>query len=197
MDGLILILALTVFSFGYYAYYIFKQKQVYKPLDWKDLALIKMKLQLITPRQFEVFCTSLFTLRGEHAETTQTTGDFGRDIIVYHKDGSKTFVECKLYDKEKCSVVTRPIAMKLAGSMWHEKKNKGVKVKGMIITTSRFTDDCKEYCKDMGIELVDTNGILKMCEEIGTTKVLLALDITKSYLLEEEYIIEQENMELA
>lgn len=198
MEGFIfLIIVLMIILINYLYIRFLSQRKLFKKrdFDWKDIALLKMRLQLMTPREFEVFVCELFSLQGYDAIVTKATGDGGKDVIVYNKDGTEIFIECKLYDKEKDSTVSRPIAMKLMGAIAEEEKLTGKKVKGMIFSTARFTKECEEYCKFMGIKMIDINGILNLAQEIGTDGVLLAANITPSNVFEND--LEEEKEQLA
>ena len=157
----VILLFITIWGITGLKYLIkFKNTEEYENPLWKDLMLIKMRLQLMNSREFEVFCGELLMLLGYNVIITKTTRDEGKDIVIYNTDKSETFVECKLYDEELNSIISRPIAQKLVGAMRHEEVMKNIKVNGTIITTSRFTDEAKEYCDDMGIIMINTNKIL-------------------------------------
>lgn len=172
------------------------KKQTSNPL-WKDLMLIKMRLQLMNPREFEMFCGELLMLQGYDAVVTKATQDEGRDIIIYHQDKSETFVECKLYNAELNSIISRPIAQKLIGAIRHEEVMNDIKVKGIIMTTSRFTEEAKEYCLDMEIKMIDTDEILNIVQTLDIEKVLYAVGVSPIGLTgnseeENELVMEQE-----
>jgi restriction system protein len=149
-----------------------------------DLWLIKEKLKLMQPREFEEFCNNLWRMHGYHSILTSATNDFGRDIIL-KKDKETIFVECKhwRYDDEGFgSKVSRPIGMKLKGSMDYGIDGKTRVEKGIIMTTSEYTDECLEYCQVMGIECYNMNDIMEMVKNIGTINVYDKLGIKPSYI---------------
>jgi hypothetical protein len=187
MEGAVIIILLVIIPFVYYRYWNKKNKDRYTSITWKDLLLIKQWLALCSPRDFEVFCTMLYTLKGERAIATYGTNDFGRDIIIYSINGTETLIECKLCNIMKTSDVDQSIAQKLAGSMWHESKRIGNKVFGKIITTGNATEEAREFCDFMGIEIIEIDGIMKLIESVGSSKVLLACGIVPSCLEDKHY----------
>jgi predicted helicase len=181
----VILLFITIWGITGLKYLIkFKNTEEYENPLWKDLMLIKMRLQLMNSREFEVFCGELLMLLGYNVIITKTTRDEGKDIVIYNTDKSETFVECKLYDEELNSIISRPIAQKLVGAMRHEEVMKNIKVNGTIITTSRFTDEAKEYCDDMGIIMINTNKILDIVQILNMNDVLCAAGLMPSNVTE-------------
>ena len=181
----VILLFITIWGITGLKYLIkFKNTEEYENPLWKDLMLIKMRLQLMNSREFEVFCGELLMLLGYNVTITKTTRDEGKDIVIYNTDKSETFVECKLYDEELNSIISRPIAQKLVGAMRHEEVMKNIKVNGTIITTSRFTDEAKEYCDDMGIIMINTNKILDIVQILNMNDVLCAAGLMPSNVTE-------------
>lgn len=160
------------------------RRHKYDKLTWKDIVIVKQYMQMCSPREFETFCAMLFSIQGMRTHLTDPTDDLGKDIIVYPNDYKEYHIECNLYDPESNNKVTRVIAQKLAGSICYEQKRTSRQVCGLIMTTSEFTHDCNEYCRDMGIEMYGTERILRMVERIGTSKVLLACGISEDYVPE-------------
>jgi hypothetical protein len=68
--------------------------------------------------------------------------------------------------------------------MRHEEVMKNIKVNGTIITTSRFTDEAKEYCDDMGIIMINTNKILDIVQILNMNDVLCAAGLMPSNVTE-------------
>lgn len=100
-------------------------------------------LYTITPRQFEQVVADLLSDMGWEVELTPETRDGGKDILAYRDTGLGKFlclVEAKRYNK------TRPIRVELIrqlyGTLNHHKANMA-----MLVTTSRFTKDSKEFQK--------------------------------------------------
>jgi len=113
----------------------------------------------MSPREFEIFCSNLYELRGYRAIITSGSNDGGKDIILF-KYGKKYYVECKRY---KNSIVGRPIAQKLAGALIGD----GISPKnGIITTSSKFSKECVNYCNGVGIVCHDLNSIIDILNRI-------------------------------
>jgi hypothetical protein len=100
-------------------------------------------LYTITPRQFEQVVADLLSDMGWEVELTPETRDGGKDILAYRDTGLGKIlclVEAKRYNK------MRPIRVELVrqlyGTLSHHKANMA-----MLVTTSRFTKDSKEFQK--------------------------------------------------
>ena len=101
---------------------------------------------------------------------TPKSNDKGKDIIMRFEDNNKSYpvvVECKHQN-----FVGRPVVQKLQGAMLHEKKNSEF-IKGIIVTSGKFSPTVDEYIKEinkdysstMKIELIDGKRLKKLCEK--------------------------------
>lgn len=94
-----------------------------------------------TPREFEEMVCELLDKQGHNVKLTKQTRDGGKDVIVVQKSILGEFciyVECKKYDK------SNPISVSLVRELYGTITADTVTA-GMIITTSYFTKDAKEY----------------------------------------------------
>ena len=95
----------------------------------------------ISSREFEEMVCELLDKQGYNVKLTKQTRDGGKDIIVVQKSVLGEFciyVECKKYDK------SNPISVKLVRELYGTVMADDATA-GMIITTSYFTRDAKEY----------------------------------------------------
>lgn len=196
---IIIVLFVVVVLLGYELITTKKDMKILMNLKPRDLWLIKERIKLMSPRDFEAFCACLYRMLGYRAILTEATADGGKDVIL-EKNGEFTFIECKhwkdCYDKNinesdgqyhdiderigSAFAIGRPIAQKLRGAMDYGFNGKTPIKRGIIFTTTRFTMECQEYCKAMNIEMVDTDKIMEMVKEIGTTKLYSAVGITRA-----------------
>lgn len=199
MEGLVMVLMLTVVGLTYLLFDSYKKYDDARQLTGRDLWLIEERIKLMSPRDFEVFICSLFRMLGYRAELTPPTNDMGRDVILQDKNGEYTFIECKHWKDcidrnisendgqyhdidERVGYATpigRPIAQKLKGSMDYGFDGKKAVNKGIIMTTTRFTNECREYCKAMNIEMYELEDIMKLVEKVGTEKLYVAVGIKR------------------
>lgn len=112
-----------------------------------------------SPYEFEEMVCELLNKQGYHVKLTKQTRDGGKDIIIVQKSILGEFcvyVECKKYD------TSRPISVRLVrelyGTITHDNATAG-----MIITTSYFTKDAKEYTEQIRhrMTLKDYNDLVQ------------------------------------
>lgn len=126
---------------------IVPSKDVIKDVTIISESLLKKSIenpQIIhsfSPYEFEQMVCELLDKQGYNVKLTKQTRDGGKDIIIIQKSILGEFciyVECKKYD------VSRPISVgfvrELYGTVMVDNATAG-----MIITTSHFTKDAKEY----------------------------------------------------
>lgn len=110
------------------------------------------------PTDFEAFCANLYRSLSWRAQTTPAVRDGGFDISLRRPDGLRYIAECKCYAQQ--NHVGRPVLQKLLGANAIEHAD------GMIvITTSSFTPDAKEFASQTGIELVDGAKLTRLCRQ--------------------------------
>ena len=80
------------------------------------------------------------------AEVTKKSSDFGADIILTDKDGSRMCVQCKQYSK--------PVGVKAVQEVIGAKVYYGCS-RAAVITTSTFTPAAKELAQRSGVELYE------------------------------------------
>jgi Restriction endonuclease/Topoisomerase DNA binding C4 zinc finger len=101
----------------------------------------------LTPGEFEEIVGDMYRKFGYEVERTPMTNDFGRDLIL-KKDGKKTFVECKRYDRDS-PIGRRPLQL-FYGVMVNMKADAGI-----FVTTSSFAKTAVNFAGETGIKLID------------------------------------------
>lgn len=105
----------------------------YRNLTIQDYRILEDTITSMDGREFEIFCAKLFKLLGyDKIHLTKCTSDKGRDIII-EKDNTKSFVECKAWDKDK-SLIGREVLQKLIGSCLMDTNVHHC----IVITTSKY-----------------------------------------------------------
>jgi len=112
--------------------------------------------------EFEQFVADLLRAMGfKKVSLTPITGDEGKDIVAYLPDplGNlvKYYVECKHWGEH--NKVGRPVVQRL-----HSVITEGQSAsKGIIVTSSDFTDPAKEWAKRVGnIDLIDGERLVEL-----------------------------------
>jgi hypothetical protein len=115
----------------------------------------------MTPQEFESAMTQLLNLLGYRAETTQLTADGGIDIWASDPRpivGGRIIVQCKRYGAS--STVGEPVVRDLFGLVHAHAISKGV-----IITTSTFTNAAKKFAIGKQVELIDGQQLLAIIQQ--------------------------------
>jgi Holliday junction resolvasome RuvABC ATP-dependent DNA helicase subunit len=104
--------------------------------------------------EFEKLITSMLGRMGFRAEMTRATGDGGIDIVA-HLDkpivGGRYLIQCKRFTGQ----VGAPIVREFYGAVQADR----MAVKGILITTSGFTDQAREFAENLPIELIDRHRL--------------------------------------
>ncbi len=120
--------------------------------------------------EFEDLMEDVFRHLGyENVRQSRKTADEGRDILMEELvDGRRraVVVECK-----HTAAVSRPVVQKLHSAM--ATYDYDGPVRGMVVTTGRFTGPAQEYAADLGgrvdggVELIDGTDLREIGDEIG------------------------------
>lgn len=118
-----------------------------------------------SPREFEEMVCEFLDKQGYNVKLTKQTRDGGKDIIVVQKSILGEFciyVECKKYD------TSRPISVSLVRKLYGTVMVDNATA-GMIITTSHFTKDAKEYTEQIKhrMTLKDYNDLVQELNRIN------------------------------
>jgi restriction system protein len=117
----------------------------------------------LTPGEFEVLVSNLFTRMGLDTKLTQSSRDGGVDAVAFDTRpvlGGKVVIQAKRYrDTVGVSAVRD-----LYGTMMNEGANKGI-----LVCTSRYGPDAYNFSKDKPIELIDGGGLLYLLREHAGT----------------------------
>ena len=110
------------------------------------------------PSKFEEFCADLYRKMNYTVKVTPKVNDGGYDLIL-HKNNEKSIVECKCYALRHS--IGRPLIQKLVGA------NQQAQADRMIfITTSYFTDEAVEYAKEVSVELINGENLMKCIKDV-------------------------------
>lgn len=128
-------------------------------------------LQRLEWKRFELLCAEYFKLLGKRVETIPHGADGGIDARVYKKDSDvvESFIQCKSWSK----IVGVAPVRELYGVMAHESTGKGI-----LMTTSTFSDDAREFAKAHSnkLFLIDGAKFVSMLLLLAEDKQRLLLD---------------------
>lgn len=119
-------------------------------MDWQDFEHLVREL-------FE----NVFAGEGKEVKVTQASRDGGVDAIAFDPDpirGGKFVIQAKRYS----NVVPVSAVRDLYGTMINEGASKGI-----LVTTSHFGNDTREFAKDKPISLIDGSNLVYMLGEYG------------------------------
>jgi hypothetical protein len=122
-------------------------------------------LRQLHHRKFEELIAEIIRSKGFEVTLTPKTRDGGKDIIALYKSpfGHQMFiVECKRYKED--NKVGVELVRGLYGVKAAERYNQAI-----LITTSTFTPDAKEFVKPLRFELQlkDYNDVTQWCKDYG------------------------------
>jgi HJR/Mrr/RecB family endonuclease len=111
--------------------------------------------------QFEELIFSVLQKMGFRSEMTSVTGDGGIDIIVVLEKpivGGRYLIQCKRFAEG--SLVGAPAVREFYGAFTADKKA----IKGILITTSGFTKQARDFAENLPLELIDARGLRELLE---------------------------------
>ena len=112
-----------------------------------------MNFDMLTGYEFEEYIAQLFKSNGFDVQKTSYSHDGGIDLIATFNEpifSGKYIIQCKKYTD---TMVGQPTIRDLYGVVMSEHANKGI-----LITTSDFTDEARTFANNKNIELI--NGTL-------------------------------------
>ena len=112
-----------------------------------------MNFDMLTGYEFEEYIAQLFKSKGFDVQKTSYSHDGGIDLIATFNEpifSGKYIIQCKKYTD---TMVGQPTIRDLYGVVMSEHANKGI-----LITTSDFTDEARTFANNKNIELI--NGTL-------------------------------------
>lgn len=115
----------------------------------------------LSPFEFELLVTNLFSGIGFETKQTRSSRDGGVDAIAFDSRpllGGKIILQAKRYK----NVVGVSAVRDLYGTMINEGANKGI-----LVTTSHYGPDAYTFANDKPIELIDGSGLLYLLKNQG------------------------------
>jgi tetratricopeptide (TPR) repeat protein len=121
-------------------------------------------LDALSGIEFEGLITQLLERMGFRAEMTKASGDGGVDIVAtldQPVSGGRYLIQCKRYAPD--SLVGAATVREFYGALTADQRA----VKGILITTSRFTAQAKEFASPLPMELIEREQLQSLLEEHG------------------------------
>ena len=112
-----------------------------------------MNFEIMTGYEFEEYIAKLFKSKGFEVQRTAYSHAGGIDLVAIYNApifSGKYIIQCKKYTD---TLVGQPVIRDLYGVIMSENANKGI-----LITTSDFTEEAYAFAKNKNIELI--NGTL-------------------------------------
>lgn len=119
-------------------------------MDWEDFEYLVREL-------FE----KIFSNDGSEVKVTQASRDGGVDAIAFDNDpirGGKFIIQAKRYN----NVVPVSATRDLYGTVINEGA-----IKGILVTTSYYGNDSRDFAKDKPITLIDGSNLVYLLNEYG------------------------------
>lgn len=122
--------------------------------EFRDKYQARKHLSSLEPYEFEQAVAEIYRGYGYEVEVTQQSGDYGVDLRMEDKRGTKYAVQVKRF---RSSSVGRPTLQRLQGALLHAEADVPI-----VVTLSYFTEKAKLYAEQHGIRLVDGEELLRM-----------------------------------
>lgn len=122
------------------------------------------QLRKMNPYAFEEYVASMFRELGWMAKTTKSTGDGGKDVVMYRREDETRqlyYVECKRYK----GTVGRPVIQKLVGAALADNA-----IPYATVTTGKFTKEAEAEAKKVGVRCIGPKEIVNMQIEVDRKK---------------------------
>lgn len=120
------------------------------------------RLDELRPDEFEHLVGQLFERNGYNMQITGRSRDGGIDAIGIKRTGFGTeriAIQCKRWDQN------RPVGPEVAREFLGSLTDNSSFTRGFLVTTSRFTRNCREFCTRHGIECWDRVRLLYLLRE--------------------------------
>lgn len=125
-------------------------------------------LQDLSGIDFERLISALLTRMGFQTEMTKTSGDGGIDIIAMLDKpvfGGRFLFQCKRFAPD--NLVGAPTVRDFYGAVTADRA-----MKGILITTSDFTVQAREFAQKVGVELIPLGQLKGLLSEYGLKEML-------------------------
>lgn len=122
------------------------------------------ELEGLSGAEFETMVSLLLERMGFRCRATKASGDGGVDIVAELRRplvGGRYLVQCKRFSST--APVGAPVVREFYGAVTADR----AAVKGVLITTSYFTEQAKEFARGVGIELVDGESLQRLLSIYG------------------------------
>ena len=123
-------------------------------------------LQNLDGHAFEGVVAGLLKAMGLRTERSKLSADGGIDVIAYCDEPllrGKYIIQCK----RQMAPVGEPVLRDLYGTMMSERAAKGI-----LITTSRFTQSAHSFAQDKPMELISGNELIGLLRKKGLLDVV-------------------------
>lgn len=118
-----------------------------------------MSINDLDGHEFEELVSELLKKMGFSVERKSLSGDNGVDIIAFSQQaiiGGKYIIQCKRWNQ----LVGEPVIRDLYGTILNEHA-----IKGILITTSSFSDKAMAFADGKNIELIDGSKLSKLLKD--------------------------------
>lgn len=111
-------------------------------------------------RQFEKYLGHLFRMHGYVAEVTQSSGDYGADLVIT-KGGRRIVVQAKRYKNN----VGLKAVQEIYAAMNHYNA-----AEAWVVTNSDYTEQAYNLARSNGVTLINRNQLIEMILAVNPPK---------------------------
>lgn len=126
------------------------------------------QIQGLTGVEFEMLLKKKLSEMGYEVKCTPTTGDYGADLIIDDKEGTRFIIQCKRFSAK----VNLKAVQEVSGALAHYSGDYGI-----VITSSQFLKSAINLAESSGIELWDSDKLLKFLSGDVSFSVLCGAEL--------------------
>lgn len=127
------------------------------------------EIDKMDPFEFEIFIANLFIQLGFKSHVTSKSGDYGADVIVTKKDGSKIAVQVKRYNST--------VGSKYVSDVYAAQRHYNC-IEAILVTNNYFTKNAIKLAKNCSVTLWDRDKLVDVLNSI--TSKSKGFEIVKS-----------------
>lgn len=142
---------------------VLRRRSIRRRLDPRRITLKDID-GMLDGADFERYLQRLFAELGyEDVHKTNTSGDFGADLVFVDRYGERTVVQAKRY------AVTNPVGLSAVQEVYGSMRVYGAR-RAIVLTSGRYTGACRKLAAYNGVVLLDREDLETIIEAFKAKK---------------------------
>ncbi|MDO3411219.1 restriction endonuclease [Saccharibacillus sp. CPCC 101409] len=150
-----------------------RRRRIRRQLDPKRITLKDID-GMLDGSDFERYLHRLFTELGyEDVYKTNTSGDFGADLVFEDRYGARTVLQAKRYS------VSNPVGLSAVQEVYGSMRVYGAQ-RAIVLTSGRYTGACRKLAAYNGVTLLDRDDLEEMIAAFKARRPEEAMELIES-----------------